>query len=95
MTQKRPITADDLLTLQLVGDPQISPDAKTVAFVRTITDAEKNIYRSEIWTVPADGSRLPRRFTGGAWNDSEPRWSPDMRLDRLRRNLAWLDKYLK
>lgn len=96
MTQvKRPITADDLLTLQAVGDPQISPDAKTVAFVRTTTDTGKNTYRGEIWIVPADSSRPARRFTGGAGNDSEPRWSPDMRLDRLRRNLAWLDKYLK
>ena len=77
MIQKRPITAEDLLTLQGVGDPQISPDAGTVAFVRTYTDTEKNTYRGEIWTVPADGSRPTRRFTGGKWNDGEPRWSPD------------------
>ena len=74
---KRPITADDLLTLQIVGDPQISLDAKTVAFVRTTTDMEKNTYRGEIWTVPTDGCRPARKFTGGAWNDGEPRWSPD------------------
>ena len=78
MTQpKRPITPDDLLTLQTVSDTQISPDGTQVAFVRTVTDREKNKYRSEIWLVPSDGSRPPRRFTGGKWNDSEPRWSPD------------------
>ena len=74
---KRPITADDLLTLQNVGDPQISPDGKRVAFVRTATDTEKNTYRGEIWAAPADGSRPAHKFTGGKWNDGEPRWSPD------------------
>jgi dipeptidyl aminopeptidase/acylaminoacyl peptidase len=77
MTQKRPITADDLLTLQVVGDPQISLDGTHVAFVRTTTDTEKNKYQSEIWTVPADGSSPARRFTGGKSSSSEPRWSPD------------------
>ena len=76
---KRPITAEDLLTLQNVGDAQISPDEAQAAFVRIITDAEKNKYRSEIWLVPSDGRRPPRQFTGGPWSDSEPRWSPDGR----------------
>ena len=78
MTQaKRLITADDLLTLQGIGDPQISPNGSHVAFVRTVTDTEKNTYRSEIWLTPADGSRPPRRFTGGKASASAPRWSPD------------------
>ena len=42
---KRPITAGDLLTLQGVGDPQVSPDGRRVAFVHTATDMEKNTYR--------------------------------------------------
>ena len=74
---KRPLTAEDLLTLQSVGDVQISPDGAQIAFVRTITDTDKNKYRSEIWLVPADGSRPPRQFTGGQGSDSSPRWSPD------------------
>ena len=74
---KRPITAEDLLTLQSVGDPQSSPDGARVAFVRTYTDTEENTYRSEIWMAPADGSRPARKFTGGKWSDSGPRWSPD------------------
>ena len=77
MTTKRPITADDLLALQGVGDPQISPDGARVAFVRTATDTEKNTYRGEIWAAPANGSRPARKFTGGKWNDGEARWSPD------------------
>jgi len=74
---KRPITAEDVLTLQNVGDVQISPDGTQVAFVRTVTDTEKNKYKSEIWLVPADGSRPPKQFTSGAASASSPRWSPD------------------
>lgn len=74
---KRLITADDLLTLQGVGDPQIPPNGMRIAFVRTATDTEKNTYRGEIWMAEADGSRPARKFTGGKWNDGEARWSPD------------------
>ncbi len=74
---KRPITAADVLTLQNVGDVQISPDGAQVAFVRTTTDTDKNKYQSEIWLVPTDGSRPPRQFTGGQASSSSPRWSPD------------------
>ena len=74
---KRPITAEDVLTLQNVGDTQISPDGALVAFVRTVTDTEKNKYKSEIWLVPSDGSRPPKQFTGGPASASSPRWSPD------------------
>lgn len=74
---KRLITAEDVLTLQNVGDAQISPDGAQVAFVRTTTDTEKNKYKSEIWLVPSDGSKPPRQFTGGKASASSPRWSPD------------------
>ena len=59
-----------------VADPQVSPDGATVAFVRTTIDREGNRYRSQVWTVPADGSAPPRRFTAGP-HDTAPRWSPD------------------
>ena len=76
---KRPITADDLLTLQTVSDPQLSPDGAQVAFIRTTVDRDKNKSRAEIWMVPADASRPPRRFAGGSDSVGEPRWSPDGR----------------
>jgi dipeptidyl aminopeptidase/acylaminoacyl peptidase len=74
---KRRITEDDLLKLSLVGYPQISPDGTRFAFVRRHVDRDKNKYRSELWLGQADGSEAPRRWTGGAWSDGGPRWSPD------------------
>ncbi len=74
---KRPITAEDLLTLQGVGDVQISPDGEQIVFVRTTTDTEKNKYRSDLWLVPTGGSRPARQFTSSTGSASSPRWSPD------------------
>src|SRR5438094_3333997 len=73
---RRRLTPEDLYRLTFVGDPQLSPDGALVAFVYTTIDREGDRYRSQIWTVPADGSAPPRRFTAGP-SDSAPRWSPD------------------
>jgi dipeptidyl aminopeptidase/acylaminoacyl peptidase len=72
----RKINIEDFQKIALVSDPQFSPDYKTVAFLKRHIDADKSKYRSEIWLAPADGGPA-RRFTGGDWSDSTPRWSPD------------------
>jgi dipeptidyl aminopeptidase/acylaminoacyl peptidase len=63
--------------MTLAGDPRLSPDGRTVAFVVTTVDEDENTYPSAIWLVPADGSSKPRRFTFGKRRDASPRWSPD------------------
>lgn len=68
---------EDIYDLVQAGDPRLSPDGKTVAFVVTTIDREENTYLSAIWTVPIDGSSKPRRFTFGRKRDASPRWSPD------------------
>lgn len=77
MITKRPVTIDDLFKIKLVGDPQMSPDGKTIAFVRTETEFEKDKYTSHLWLVPSDGKKPPTQFTFGAGKDRAPRWSPD------------------
>ena len=73
---KRLITAEDVLALQNVGDTQISPDGAQVAFVRTVTDAEKNKYRSEIWLVQGEGGELTQ-VPAPNGDKSGLCWSPD------------------
>ena len=58
---RRRLTPEDLYRLTFVGDPQLSPDGALVAFVYTTIDREGDRYRSQIWTVPADGSAPPTR----------------------------------
>jgi len=75
---KRHIRDTDLFRFVWVADPQISPDGKTVAFVRVTVDAKREGYDTAIWVVPADGGAPPRPFTSGR-HDTAPRWSPDGR----------------
>ncbi|PYS21562.1 MAG: hypothetical protein DMG11_27815, partial [Acidobacteria bacterium] len=39
---KRPIGLDDLAKIKAVGDPQVSPDGKWVAYTVGTVDAEKD-----------------------------------------------------
>jgi dipeptidyl aminopeptidase/acylaminoacyl peptidase len=73
----RPMTIDDLITAVRVSDPQLSPDGRTVLYVRTTTDAQSGARNADIWSVPADGSAGPRRLFGGEKSDTAPRYSPD------------------
>jgi dipeptidyl aminopeptidase/acylaminoacyl peptidase len=74
------MTAEDLLQLRFVGDPQLSPDGSQVAYVVNRVDADDQArYRSQIMVVPFDGACPPRPLTSGRYRDSAPRWSPDGR----------------
>ncbi len=73
--QKRNITEKDLFDFAWIGDPQISPDASTVAFVKVTVNAAKTNYDTSVWAVSTQGGE-PRRLTSGN-RDTNPRWSPD------------------
>jgi dipeptidyl aminopeptidase/acylaminoacyl peptidase len=68
---------EDIYELIGVGDPRVSPDGRTVAYMVTTVDRDANEYRSAIWVVPTDGSSQPERLTHGGKRDGSPRWSPD------------------
>src|SRR5271154_6246472 len=74
---KRGVTAEDYLSFKFIGDPHISPDGKSVAYVLTTIDQKKNRRDSSVWLVPADGSSAPRRLSAEGFSSSSPRWSPD------------------
>jgi dipeptidyl aminopeptidase/acylaminoacyl peptidase len=71
----RPFTINDLLKVRRVGDPQLSPDGRTVAF--TVTDMDKNANRGvpQIYLMPATGGEP--KLLGSGLRSSTPRWSPD------------------
>ena len=70
------MTVDDLLAMQRVGAPAVSPDNKWVAFAVRDTDVEANRGRFDLWMVGIDGSNL-RRLTSHPDNDTDPAWSAD------------------
>ena len=65
--------------------PEWSPDGNTVAFVSNREDEPGASYRSDIWTIAADGGGGLRRLTDSEGQKSSPTFSPD------GRNLAYLD----
>ncbi len=75
-TKPRLLDKDTFMDMESVGNPAIAPDGKQIIFTRTWVDKAKDQYRSNLWIVESDGSRV-RELTSGARNDSSPEWSPD------------------
>jgi dipeptidyl aminopeptidase/acylaminoacyl peptidase len=71
-----PLTVRDMLAMDRISDPQVSPDGKTIVFVLRVTDLEANKGRTDLWVVGTDGAGLKRLTTDPA-NDNGPRWSAD------------------
>ncbi len=74
--EPRPFTARDLVTLDRLSDPQLSPDGARVAYVVRSTDLEADRGRTDLWLVNVDGSGQ-RRLTTHEAGDFHPRWAPD------------------
>ena len=65
----------DIFDLQWAADPQLSPDGRTIAYVRMSFDVKTDRPRGTIWLVGVDG-RHARPLPNSAPSRS-PRWSPD------------------
>jgi len=76
-TSRRPINLDDLARLRSVGDPQVSPDCKWVAFTVGTVDAEKDRRDTDLWMVNWEGEQEIRLTATADTAESMPRWSPD------------------
>jgi len=73
---KRPMTFDDLMKVQRISDPQVSPDGRWIAYVLGAVDFEANKVAKHIWLIRAEGGE-PKQLTTGDGSDSRPRWSPE------------------
>ncbi len=67
---------NDLINVKRVGDPQLSPDGKTVAYSIGVVDKAANKTVTQIYTMNADGSKQ-KQITSEKSSSSGPRWSPD------------------
>jgi dipeptidyl aminopeptidase/acylaminoacyl peptidase len=76
----QPFTADDLVRLKRVSDPQVSPDGRHAVFVLRETDMEANRGRTDLWLLElGDPRAMSRRLTQHPAADSSPRWAADSR----------------
>ena len=76
---KRPLTFDDLMAMQRVGEPIPSPDGKWVAFESVEINLGENAKRTHLWIVPAAGGDAHRLNPDSDHDESRPRFSPDGR----------------
>lgn len=76
---KRPLNLDDLTRLKLVGDPQVSPDGRWVAYTVGTVDVEKDKRDTDVWMVSWDGTQQIRLTSTTDSTETMARWSPDNR----------------
>ncbi|MEP7142086.1 MAG: S9 family peptidase [Ferruginibacter sp.] len=73
---KRSLKPTDVYLLKDIGDPQVSPDGKWVAYTVGSTDTAKDKLNSDIWMVSWDGEQTVQ-LTSSEYSENTPRWSPD------------------
>ncbi len=88
----RPYTADDLVAMQRISDPQPSPDGTRVAFVVKTMDLEANKGRTDIWIAWTNGKGA-HQVTSNPANEWNPRWLDNDTLvflsDRTKPAQVW------
>src|ERR1017187_6213854 len=90
--QQLPFDAQALLELARIGDPQVSPDGRLVAFQVQTIDVPNNKRVTQIYVTPVAGGAA-RQITQAGQDNERPRWSPDSRTasricSSLRRVIA-------
>ncbi len=76
--EPHPFSVHDMLAMERISDPQLSPDGRQVVFSLRRTDLEGNRGRTSLWILASEGGE-PRRLTSEEGGASNPRWSPDGR----------------
>jgi len=76
LPQAQRLHSIDVFQLEYTDDVQISPDGKSIVYVRVSHDIMTDRARRNLWIVNADGTGN-RPLRSEAKNFSSPRWSPD------------------
>ena len=74
--QKHPFSVHDMLAMDRISEPQVSPDEQWIVFTLRKTDLEANKGRTDLWLIGADGNNL-KQLTTHPDADYNPVWSPD------------------
>jgi dipeptidyl aminopeptidase/acylaminoacyl peptidase len=78
MAAPRGFTIDDLVSMERVGSPAVSPDATRVVYTVRSTDLSKNRGHTDLWMVDLRAARpVPQRLTNSTASSSDPEWSPN------------------
>src|SRR3954466_6066189 len=89
---QRPMTFGDFAAVRNVGDPQVSPDGRSVLYsVRTTdVDANKRTTVTLLTPVVPSGNR-GTQFPNASTQATEARWSPDgKRVAYIAKGQLWI-----
>jgi dipeptidyl aminopeptidase/acylaminoacyl peptidase len=76
MAAPRGFTVEDMVGMERVGSPAVSPDATRVVYTVRETDLSKNRGHTELWMVDLRAAKpVPQRLTSNAASSSDPEWS--------------------
>src|SRR5512135_2109086 len=74
--ETHPFSVNDMLAMDRVSDPQLSPDGSQAAFVLRTTDLAANKGRTDLWLLDVR-TKAVRRLTTSDASDTNPRWAAD------------------
>ncbi len=73
----RGFTVEDLVNMERVGNPVLSPDATRVVYTVRTTDMDKNRGNTQLWMLDLRRAKpVPVRLTHSVANSTDPEWSP-------------------
>jgi dipeptidyl aminopeptidase/acylaminoacyl peptidase len=74
----RGFTVEDLVAMERVGSPAVSPDGSRVAYTVRTTDMGKNRGHTEVYVVDLRAANpTPQRLTSDVASSTDPEWSPN------------------
>lgn len=71
-----PFGVRDMLAMDRISDPEVSPDGSSILFNVRVTDLDANKGRTDVWLASADGARVVQ-LTHHEASDTNARWLPD------------------
>jgi dipeptidyl aminopeptidase/acylaminoacyl peptidase len=75
----RGLEVRDLVTLDRVSEPALSPDGRRVAYVVREVDYDANAASKSLWLMDTSGKSRARRLTAKGSSAMSPQWSADGR----------------
>jgi len=77
MAEPRGFTVEDMVNMERVGSPALSPDATRVVYTVRSTDMAKNHGHTELWMLDLRKPGVaPQRLAQSDANNSDPEWAP-------------------
>ena len=74
----RGFTVEDLVTMERVGNPAVSPDGNRIVYTVRTTDMGKNRGHTDLYLVDLRAAKpVPQRLTSDTASSTDPDWSPN------------------